>query len=72
MAHYQRRLFQPLTLRFDIAPCACGRYCGGLQVTVNPSDDLTCFPTVYADLYEHLSVDELWDVLDAAVSELRH
>lgn len=70
MPYVPGALWPRAAIRFDTRLCACERLCGGWQVRTVETDDPSCFPAVEAVLYEHLSRQELMDVLDAYLEQL--
>lgn len=63
----QRPLIPSAQVGFAVRPCPCDRGCGGLLVRAVATDDSHQVPWHAATDYEHLSIDEVWDVLDAYV-----
>lgn len=63
-------LFSPGIVRFSVERCRCGRYCGGLLLLIEAADDSRWLHRSAQEPYEHMSVDEVWDVLDAYVGSL--
>lgn len=70
MRYVQRRLYPAAAMRVTMTLCPCEYDCGGLELTVVGTDDMTCFPTAHQDIYSHLSRAELLDLVDVAADEL--
>lgn len=58
-------LFPTRVVQARIEPCECERRCAGYRVEVCHADEVKWLARASADVYEHLSVDEMRDVIDA-------
>lgn len=58
-------IFAPGVVRFVVSHCNCDRYCGGLLLLIEAADDVRWLHRSAQEPFEHMSVEEVWDVLDA-------